>query len=154
MRLAWRVWQRPAPSEERYGECRAPGKHWVNMHFNMRRRYPRGARLTRVISPPTPASIQTSSPGFPHSSPKAERLPRALGLKSLSVRLTEHSAPRWFVVLGDRNDVLRFKSQFDVDLALHVELLRSSRIKFEPTYLYCSDFAGGAQCMLEFPVVF
>src|SRR3954471_8414057 len=50
--------------------------------------------------------------------------------------------------------VSRFKSQFGVDVALHVELLRSSRITFEPTYLYCSDFAGGAQCMLESPVVF
>jgi hypothetical protein len=40
------------------------------------------------------------------------------------------------------------------DLALHVGLLKSSRIKFEPSDLYCSGFAGGALCMPEFPVVF
>src|SRR5215211_4494383 len=33
-------------------------------------------------------------------------------------------------------------------------VLMSSRINIEPIYLYCSDFAGGAQCTLEFPVVF
>jgi hypothetical protein len=47
-----------------------------------------------------------------------------------------------------------FTSQFGVDVGLHEGLLRSSRINIEPIYLYCSDFAGGAQCTLEFPVAF
>ena len=82
----------------------------------------------------------------------------ALGLKAFSVRSSRsahgHSTPSWSCLWQPKLTVSRFKSQFGVDLAVDVDLLRSSQKKFEPTYLYCSDFAGGAQCMLEFPVVF
>jgi hypothetical protein len=87
-------------------------------------------------------------------SPKVEWLLRALRLKAFPTqsRPVEHSAPP---CSSDFVTEMRLRgSSLMCDLALHVGLLKSSRIKFEPSYLYCSGFAGGALCMPEFPVVF